>query len=189
MKSGRAPPGRPAGIVSRALAAAIDLGVVMVMGGGVLLTVAGVRFFLSPVSFHWPSPSWALSLLAGAVLATGYLTVAWATTGRTYGAAVLGLRVRSAGGGPLGWMRAGLRAVLYVMFPPGLLWVVVSPRRRSVQDVMLLSVVVYDWRDDAGLQKVPGPAESPFTDGGRELARGQRSRVADSVADNGRNPR
>jgi hypothetical protein len=53
MTSGRAPPGRPAGIVSRALAAAIDLGVVMVMGGGVLLTVAGVRFFLSPVSFHW----------------------------------------------------------------------------------------------------------------------------------------
>jgi hypothetical protein len=76
-----------------------------------------------------------------------------------------------------------------VMFPPGLLWVVVSPRRRSVQDVMLLSVVVYDWRDDAGLQKVPGPAESPVTDGGRALARGQRSRVADSVADNGRNPR
>jgi hypothetical protein len=69
----------------------------------------------------------------------------------------------------------------------------VSPRRRSVQDVMLLSVVVYDWRDDAGLQKVPGLAESPVTDGGRELASGQCSRVADgvtdSVADNGRNPR
>jgi uncharacterized RDD family membrane protein YckC len=183
--SGRAPPGRPAGIVSRALAVAIDLGVVMVMGGGVLLTVAGVRFVLSPVSFRWPAPSWALSLLVGAVLATGYLTVAWATTGRTYGAAVLGLRVRSAGGGPLGWTRAGLRAALCVMFPPGLLWVVVSPRRRSVQDVMLLSVVVYDWRDDAGLQKAPGPAESPVTDGGRGLASGHRS----GVADNGRNPR
>jgi hypothetical protein len=54
---------------------------------------------------------------------------------------------------------------------------------------MLLSVVVYDWRDDAGLQKVPGFAESPVTDGGRELARGQRLRVADSVAENGRNQR
>jgi uncharacterized RDD family membrane protein YckC len=152
-----------------------------------------VRFVLSPVSFHWPAPGWALSLLAGAALATSYLTVAWATTGRTYGAAVLGLRVRSAGGGPLGWTRAGLRGVLYVMVAPGLLWVVVSPRRRSVQDMLLLSVVVYDWRDDAGLLKVPGSAESPVTDGGRELAGGQRSRVtdsvADSVADNGRNPR
>jgi uncharacterized RDD family membrane protein YckC len=182
--SGRAPPGRPAGIVSRALAVAIDLCVVMVMGGGVLLTVAGVRFVLSPVSFRWPAPSWALSLLVGAVLATGYLTVAWATTGRTYGAAVLGLRVRSAGGGPLGWTRAGLRAALCVMFPPGLLWVVVSPRRRSVQDVMLLSVVVYDWRDDAGLRRVSGPAESPVADGGAVLARGQSSPMADI----GRNP-
>jgi hypothetical protein len=58
-------------------------------------------------------------------------------------------------------------------------------RRRSVQDVMLLSIVVYDWRDDAGLEKARGPAESPVTDGGREPVKGQRSHLTD----NGRNPR
>jgi hypothetical protein len=58
-------------------------------------------------------------------------------------------------------------------------------RRRSVQDVMLLSIVFYDWRDDAGLEKTRGPAESPVTDGGREPVKGQRSHLTD----NGRNQR
>jgi hypothetical protein len=58
-------------------------------------------------------------------------------------------------------------------------------RRRSVQDVMLLSIVFYDWRDDAGLEKARGPAESPVTDGGREPVKEQRSHLTD----NGRNPR
>jgi ADP-ribose pyrophosphatase YjhB (NUDIX family)/uncharacterized RDD family membrane protein YckC len=180
--SDRAPPGRPAGIVSRVLAAAIDGAVVMLMCGGAFFTVVGVRFVLSPSTFQWPAPSWALSLLVAAVLAAGYLTVGWAVTGRTYGAAVLGLRVCTAWGGSLGWPRAGLRAVLCVMIPVGLLWAAVSPRRRSIQDVMVLTVVLYDWRDDSGLQRASGPAESPVTDGGRELARGRGSSAADDEA-------
>jgi uncharacterized RDD family membrane protein YckC len=185
MTSDRAPPGRPAGIVSRALASAIDLVVVMIMCGGLLLAVAGIRLVLSPLSFRWPSPGWVLSLLVAVSIATGYLAIAWATTGRTCGAAVLGLRVRSAGGGPLGWARAGLRGALCAVFPIGLVWVVISPRRRSVQDLLVHSAVIYDWRDDAELQKVLGSAKSPVTDGWRELAPGQRS----DVADNGRKSR
>jgi ADP-ribose pyrophosphatase YjhB (NUDIX family)/uncharacterized RDD family membrane protein YckC len=183
MTSDRAPPGRPAGIVSRVLAAAIDGAVVMLMCGGAFLTVVGVRFVLSPLTFQWPTPSWALSLLVAAVLAAGYLTVGWAVTGRTYGAAVLGLRVCTAGGGSLGWPRAGLRAVLCVMIPVGLLWVAVSPRRRSVQDVMVLTVVVYDWQDDAGLRRAAGPAESPVAGVGGEQTTGRLPRVADDGED------
>jgi len=33
-----------------------------------------------------------------------------------------------------------------VFFPVGVFWVVLSPERRSVQDVVLRTVVVYDWR-------------------------------------------
>lgn len=142
--------GRAAGLVTRVLAAAIDVVVVLVMMGVVLLAVAGLRFLWSPLTFRWPVPSWSLSLLVGALLALGYLTAAWATSGRTYGAAVLGLRVLSARGNTLGWVRAGLRAALCLVFPLGLLWVAFSRYRRSVQDAVLATVVVYDWDDDVG---------------------------------------
>jgi hypothetical protein len=145
------PDPRPAGIVTRVVAAAVDLVVVLVMSGGVFLAAAAARFAWSPLTFRWPSPPWALVLAVGAVIAGAYLTIAWATTGRTYGAAVLGLRVLTARHLKLGWARAALRATLCLLFPPGLLWAAITRRRRSLQDALLLSEVVYDWSDDAGL--------------------------------------
>jgi hypothetical protein len=53
--------------------------------------------------------------------------------------------VRSSSRGRLGWWRAGLRALLCVIFPVGLFWSAVSRGRRSVQDVLMRSVVVDDW--------------------------------------------
>lgn len=185
----RTPRDRVAGIVTRAVAAAIDLAVVLLMMGAALITVAGLKFLWAPVSFRWPSPSWPLSLLVGALLATAYLTVSWATTGRTWGAAILGLRVRSVGGATLGWARAALRALLCVAFPPGLLWVVVSRRRLSLQDAVLLSVVVYDWHDDAGLESAAHPVDemprltvapdSPHPDGAVDGSNPDRVRAVD----------
>lgn len=140
---------RPAGVVTRLLAAAADVVVVLLTMLGLLLGAAGLRFLWSPLSFSWPTPSPLVSTLVGALLATGYLTLAWATTGRSYGAALLGLRVLSVGHGPLGWTRAGLRAALYVLFPIGLLWAAVSKRRRSLQDAVVRSIVVYDWHQGA----------------------------------------
>ncbi|HEY6425404.1 MAG TPA: RDD family protein [Pseudonocardiaceae bacterium] len=136
---------RPAGIVTRLAAAAVDVAVV----AGMLLVgyagVAGVMFFWSPYTFRWPTPSFIFSLFTAAVLATAYLALEWATTGRSYGTFLLGLRVLGADGGRLGWPRATLRAALCVVFPAGLLWVAISPRRRSIQDILLRSIVVYDW--------------------------------------------
>jgi uncharacterized RDD family membrane protein YckC len=144
------PPDRAAGIVTRLLAASIDVVVVLVLMVGLYLGVAALRFLWSPAGFRWPSPSLLGSILLASVLAFCYFTVAWATTGRTYGAAVLGLRVLSSGRRRLGWLRAGLRAAFCVVFPAGLLWVTVSRRRRSVQDIFLRSVVVYDWYHHRG---------------------------------------
>jgi len=151
-----------AGIVSRTLAAVVDLVVVVTLMVASLLAVAGARFLVSPVGFRWPSPSWTLSVVVGAVLATVYLTVAWATAGRSCGAAVLGLRVLSVRGARPGWFRAVVRAALCVVFPLGLLWTVLGRRRRSLQDLLVGTVVVYDWTPGNGhvspLGGVPGGA-------------------------------
>jgi uncharacterized RDD family membrane protein YckC len=82
-------------------------------------------------------------LLAVGVL---YLTVAWAMTGRTYGARLLGLRVLSTRHALLGWTRSLFRALACVVLPVGLLWSGVSTKRLSVQDLVFRSVVVYDSR-------------------------------------------
>jgi uncharacterized RDD family membrane protein YckC len=42
-------------------------------------------------------------------------------------------------------VRSLARAVLYVLFPAGLLWVVASRRNASVQDLVVGTAVVYDW--------------------------------------------
>jgi uncharacterized RDD family membrane protein YckC len=131
-------------MVTRLLAAALDMLVVLLLLGAVFVGVAAAGFLVSPLSFRWPTPPPTLSSLVGLLLAVGYLTVGWATFGRTCGAAVLGLRVLSNGRGRLGWARAFLRALLYVIFPVGLLWSAVSRERRSMQDVVVRSIVVYD---------------------------------------------
>jgi uncharacterized RDD family membrane protein YckC len=38
------------------------------------------------------------------------------------------------------------RALLCVVFPVGLLWVVVSRRNRAVHDIALSTAVIYDWK-------------------------------------------
>jgi uncharacterized RDD family membrane protein YckC len=84
-----------AGVVTRVLAACVDVAVVVVVTVLVDLAAAGVRFAWAPMAFRWPQP--APSLAVGALLAVAvvYLTVAWATAGRTYGARLLGLRILS----------------------------------------------------------------------------------------------
>jgi hypothetical protein len=38
-----------------------------------------------------------------------------------------------------------VRAGFCVVFPFGLLWVILSPERRSLQDAALRTLVLYDW--------------------------------------------
>ena len=124
------------------------------------LGVAGARFVWSPVSFTWPQPSTVVSIQIAGLLATVYLTTAWVTTGRTYGAALMGLRVLSTRGRKLGWALALVRALTCVVFPVGLLWSAVSRNRCSLQDLVLRSVVVYDDHRDGGdrvASAVPAP--------------------------------
>ena len=95
--------------------------------------------------FPLPEPGPRVLLTALLVVLTAYLAVGWVTTGQTYGARLLGLRVVDRHGHRLGPGRALVRAVLCVLFPLLLFWVVVSRENRSVQDVLLRTSVVYDW--------------------------------------------
>ena len=61
------------------------------------------------------------------------------------GKQVAGLRVVGRGGRRLSLWRSFARALLYVLFPVGLLWVLASRRNASVQDLVVGSAVVYDW--------------------------------------------
>jgi uncharacterized RDD family membrane protein YckC len=132
-----------AGIVTRMLAATIDFLVVLGLTGGVFGAVAAGLFLVSPASFSWPRDLPFDTSVLGLAIAVVYLTVGWAVAGQTVGGAVLGVRVVALGRRRLGWWRSGLRAVLCVFVPLGLLWSAVSVNRRSVQDLLVGSAVVY----------------------------------------------
>ena len=137
--------GQRAGVVSRFLADAIDLLVIVVAVVGVYFAVSGIRFLLRPRRFSWPEVSTLRLGTLGWILLIAYLTIGWANTGRTWGKSVLGLRVVSSRDAGLPLWRAFVRATLCALFPIGLLWSVVSSRNESVQDLLVRTTVVYDW--------------------------------------------
>ena len=154
--------GHRAGIVTRVLAATIDAGVAVVAVALGYAGVAATDFLLRPRTFRFPEPGFALLLVALLGFLTCYLALAWATTGRSYGCRLLGLRVVDSHGRRLRVWVAVARALLCVFVPVVLLWVLVSAENRSAADVLLRSSVVYDWasaseRDD-GSQPDDGQA-------------------------------
>jgi len=137
--------GQRAGIVSRFLADAIDLLVVVAAVVGVYFAVSGIRFLLHPRRFSWPEVSTLRLGTLGWILLIVYLTIGWANTGRTWGKGVLGLRVVSSRDAGLPLWRVFVRATLCALFPIGLFWSAVSSRNESVQDLLVRTTVVYDW--------------------------------------------
>jgi uncharacterized RDD family membrane protein YckC len=137
--------GAAAGIATRFAASAIDGFVVVVW----LLAVYGgyvvLRLVLSPGGFHPPNPS--LLLVGAAFFWTEvvYLAFAWWIGGRTLGDRVMGVQVVPNGGGRLRFMQSVARALLCAVFPIGLLWCAIDPKRRSLQDIVLRTSVVYNW--------------------------------------------
>jgi uncharacterized RDD family membrane protein YckC len=137
--------GVTAGLVSRLAAGIIDA---LCVAAAVVAGYAGLNgllFMLHPRTFDFVGSSFAVVLLASSVVATVYLAAAWSITGRTYGDHVLGLRVVGPHGRRVRLVAALVRAALCVVLPIGLLWCAVSRTRRSAQDALLRTVVIYDW--------------------------------------------
>ncbi|MFZ4516288.1 MAG: RDD family protein [Acidimicrobiia bacterium] len=138
--------GAHAGIASRGLSATVDLGVLASL---TFLGLAGFGFVRSlimsrPISIPNPGPTGAFCIAFG--LALVYYVSSWATTGRTLGDAIFGLRVVTANGKPLGVGRALVRAVLVFFVGPLLsVWCIVSRRNNALYDEIVRTTVLYDW--------------------------------------------
>lgn len=134
---------RTAGIVSRGVAAVIDLCVALGLLGMLYLGLAVTRLAVNPTAFQFPSMHIFLSTTVTFTVTVAYLTVCWAVSGCTVGAIAMGLRVTDRRGGRVKPLRALLRAGACVLFPIGLAWVAIDARRRSVQDIVLGTRVLY----------------------------------------------
>ncbi len=146
--------GHPAGLVSRSIANVIDgllVGAVLVAG---YVGLNAVMFVADPQTFAFIDPSLGWIVVWTLWVTIVYFTGAWAITGRTYGCHLMGLRVVGRRGGRVRPLVALARAVLCVIFPIGLLWCAVSPRERSLQDVLLRTAVVYDWRSRRAIRRL-----------------------------------
>ncbi|MDR3664237.1 MAG: RDD family protein [Mycobacterium sp.] len=136
---------RTAGIVSRGVAAVIDLIVVGVLIGLIYWGLRLGELMFHPIVIRVPTLSFGYSTAATGIVSVLYLTACWAVSGSTVGSVVMGLRVTRLGGERLAPVRAMLRAGACVLFPVGLLWVTVDRRRRSLQDIVFRTKVVYAW--------------------------------------------
>jgi len=136
-----------AGLVSRLTADGVDFVVVEVLFALFLLGFAFARFLLTSKPFELPHPRVWVTSAAQFLLLTTYLAWGWGSTGRTPGKALVGLRVVTARGKPLGLLRAIARAALCATVGPILLaWALVSRRNAGVHDLLLSTAVIYDWR-------------------------------------------
>ena len=148
--------GHRAGLVTRVAAAAIDVGIVIVALGVGYLAILAFLFLLNPRTFTVPTPSPWLVYAAASLLLTLYLALSWRANGRTYGNHVMALRVVNRKGQRLHPLVALVRAAFYVIFPIGMLWVLISGQNRSLQDLVLRTSVIYDWH----VRPLPHPAAS-----------------------------
>ncbi len=152
--------GRRAGLITRTVAAAIDLGLVVIVLGVAYLGICAFLFlldpanFVDPANFTAPRVSRSLVIAVGYAVFTLYLAVNWTGTGRTYGNHIMGLRVVKREGGRVHPLAAFLRAALYAIFPIGLFWVLVSGQNRSLQDLVVRTSVIYDW-----VRPLPSPSD------------------------------
>ena len=136
--------GERAGFATRFLASVIDIALVALLMMGIWLGIEILQLIFTP-GVEVQAPRAATLVVWGYVFTTFYWTVAWATSGRSLGAWVMGVRVVSRRGERLRLPISLARAAFSVGFPIGLGWALVSKRNRSVQDVVLRTIVIYDW--------------------------------------------
>ncbi len=151
--------GSYAGIVSRTVSLVADAAVLAVISISSLFLVQAVLAMVDGVPFGDIAidSDWGLVIVAS--LSATYFTVGWAVFGRTVGEALLGLRLIRRNGRSVGWIRAYLRFAVsplaFVACGLGYVWILFDRRRRTWPDLLMGTVVIYDWRraDDAGFEE------------------------------------
>jgi uncharacterized RDD family membrane protein YckC len=147
-RDGRGAQGRYAGAVSRFLAYVIDLAV---LTGLFTLGLQAISIAVRVVTGH--SVAWNRSDTVVAIVFAAwwflYFGYSWAASGRTFGMALLGLRVVRADGTSLPPPRALLRAAVFplsfVFFGLGFLGILLQREHRALHDLIAGSAVIYSW--------------------------------------------
>ena len=148
MTASASAPARPAyaGIATRAVALAIDIGIAHVIVLSIGATLALVGSLVSDVRLDTVGKL--LAAAAWTMVVATYFVLFWTTAGRTPGMRLLGLRVIGPDGGHPGVARSAVRlaglALAIVPLFAGFLPVLVDDRRRALQDFLAGTVVVYD---------------------------------------------
>jgi uncharacterized RDD family membrane protein YckC len=139
------PSRRCVGLVTRALAFAVDAAIVNAVA---IVTAAVVSLTFSVVTV--PNEVQVAAAAVGGVVyllwTVGYFTTFWSTTGQTPGSRVLRIRVLAASGDRLPPRRAlvrfiGLTLAAIPLFA-GFLPILVDDRRRGLHDMLARSIVV-----------------------------------------------
>jgi uncharacterized RDD family membrane protein YckC len=140
--------GRYAGSVSRFTAYAIDLAVSSAVFS---LALATISYVVKIVSGH--QVSWNRSNLLVAILFVVwqfvYFGYSWAVSGRTFGMAILGIRVVRADGNAVeprqGVVRALVFPLSFLLFGLGFLGILVQREHRALHDLIAGTAVIYAW--------------------------------------------
>jgi uncharacterized RDD family membrane protein YckC len=137
-----------AGAVSRFAAYAIDI---TVATGLFSLALAGISYvvqILTGHQVHWSRSNIVVAIIYFVWLGI-YFAYSWAVSGRTFGMAVLGIRVVSADGTDLPPRRALVRTLAFplsfLLFGLGFLGILVGREHRALHDVIAGSAVIYAW--------------------------------------------
>jgi uncharacterized RDD family membrane protein YckC len=157
--------GHYAGAVSRLLAYAIDLAASSAVFALALAAVSYVAQVVTGKQISWDRQGVVVSALFVA-WQFFYFGYSWAVSGRTFGMAVLGIRVVRADGGILDPWHGVLRALVFplsfLLFGLGFLGILVQRERRALHDLIAGSAVVYAWDARAArlrfLAREAGPA-------------------------------
>jgi uncharacterized RDD family membrane protein YckC len=146
-----------AGPLSRLLAFVVD---VLFVWFAFVLLAAGISFVVDLFFTVDTSQSSGLGLVGLLILVLWSITYMWLSLsigGRTFGMALVGLRVLDRQGETLTGGQALVRTLVFpfsfLFFGLGFIGIFVSPTRRTLHDAAAGSVVVYDWGDR--------PAEMP----------------------------
>jgi uncharacterized RDD family membrane protein YckC len=140
--------GHYAGSVSRLLAFVIDA---TVSAGLFALGLAATSFAVQVVTGH--SVTWSRSDIVVAVIFAGwqffYFGYSWAASGKTFGMALLGVRVVRADGAIVDPWRGAVRAIVFplsfLFFGLGFLGILVQREHRALHDLIAGTAVVYAW--------------------------------------------
>lgn len=139
--------GHYAGAVSRLLAFVIDI---FTAWGVATLVAAAVGYTAKLVTGTKPDVNHpGLAGVAYVVWYFVYFAYQWTLSGKTFGMALIGLRVVGADGAPVSGRSAVVRTLTlplsFVLFGLGFVGILVQRERRALHDLIARTAVVYSW--------------------------------------------